>query len=355
MKRLNMKMQYIKCLLSLLLMLPLSACFDTDENDEPVINSSDDQIPRRTGVLVDDVVIGINYKTYGRSNTLHEEGETSSDGEFLYQPGDNIVFSVGAVNFPIVEAAAMLSPMDLAATDNLDDRELINMLRFLQSLDADADSAGITIPASAHAYAVTVDFDVDIDQFETDADVLTYFEGVGLTVSVQDAQTHLMATLDSLELLKTGFLTADFIDASVYDLSVDLTVADDPQVLLSELRFMADAVVRKDAANELGYIEGSYSIAADKESMMVNLEGATDIYVFEYYSPLIKTYAYCRYTQGEGGEEAVDVSDAKSKCSESITNLEQSIATARQMSHYGLMIASLVTLKGVIAAVNTDP
>jgi len=83
------------------------------------------------------------------------------DGEFNYQAGEKIIFSIGDITFPEVEAKAVVTPLDLFSTQNINDPSVVNTIRLLQSLDEDANPQnGILIPEKAHELAagLTLDF-----------------------------------------------------------------------------------------------------------------------------------------------------------------------------------------------------
>ncbi|MFY9270515.1 MAG: hypothetical protein WAO55_12305, partial [Candidatus Manganitrophaceae bacterium] len=121
-----------------------------------------------TGRFMDAPVAGLHYSTPTGA------GETSADGEFLYQPGETVRFSVGDIVIGEVAGAPVISPFDLAGmtppqTGN-DTRRAANrgfslkqatpleiaanIALFLQTLDEDGDpNNGIKIPAAMHTLA----------------------------------------------------------------------------------------------------------------------------------------------------------------------------------------------------------
>lgn len=141
----------------------------------------------KTGQLIDSAVAGVNYATPSFS------GITNADGKYLYKEGESITFSIGNIVFPAILAKGVLTPLDLAGTQDINDRKVINIARLLQSLDDDLDpSNGIVIPAGLTT--VALNFDQDVAAFETQVSA-----DMGLALVLQvDALAHLQAELDAL-------------------------------------------------------------------------------------------------------------------------------------------------------------
>ena len=102
-----------------------------------------------SGQFLDSPVANVGY------STETQEGTTNADGEFTYQAGESVTFSIGEVDFPTVPAGETVTPLEMAAAlsgsevssvsvDN--DNAVVNIIRLLQSLDSDGDpDNGITI------------------------------------------------------------------------------------------------------------------------------------------------------------------------------------------------------------------
>ncbi len=93
------------------------------DGDAPNIN---------TGQLIDSPVQGLEYRTSTQSGT------TDSQGNFRYEVGEKITFSIGNVVLGTTLAKSVITPLDLVpgATDETNPA-VINILRLLQSLDVD--------------------------------------------------------------------------------------------------------------------------------------------------------------------------------------------------------------------------
>ena len=88
----------------------------------------------KVGVLLDSVVAGV--------------GKPS--GEFSYQTGVTVSFRLGDVELGSVAASPVLTPVELVGAVSTADRRVINLSRFLQSLDDDAEPTnGLSVTESA--------------------------------------------------------------------------------------------------------------------------------------------------------------------------------------------------------------
>ena len=101
------------------------------------------------GTLVDGPVEGVRYE----SGAL--EGITGSNGEFRYEVGNTVRFSIGdiALGQPVT-GKAVITPLDLVENGTSDTPAVINIARLLQSLDSQPGDGFITIPAEVRAAAV---------------------------------------------------------------------------------------------------------------------------------------------------------------------------------------------------------
>jgi len=101
------------------------------------------------GRLVDGPVQGVRYESGSLS------GVTGNDGEFQYEEGNTIRFSIGDIVLgETVKARAFMTPLDLVPGGTLDTPAVINIARLLQSLDSVPGDSRITIPVVLRAAAV---------------------------------------------------------------------------------------------------------------------------------------------------------------------------------------------------------
>jgi Tol biopolymer transport system component len=159
--------QFCICTLALLI---LTACSDggsssSEPNEQLGVAPNEKQ-----GVFIDSAVEGVTYTTPTLSGT------TDSDGTFVYLFGEVVTFSIGGITLGSAVGQPQLTPIDLVpGAIDATDQQVTNILRFVQSLDADSDpSNGISIPTAAltNAAGQTLDFNQATVAFEVDANAL---------------------------------------------------------------------------------------------------------------------------------------------------------------------------------------
>ncbi len=204
--------------------LGLSACSDT-----------------QTGVFVDGPVVGLHYQTLTRS------GLTNGKGEFAYEEGETVTFTVGGVVLGTTKAKDRLSPFDLFGmappTDALELRQLLrdnvitdfdraaNIALFLQALDADRDpSNGIDVTNwGATLAGVPFSFDEDFADFAFGwfQRFAAAYPGVHRHIDVASVLPHLYATL-GLTVMSQVPVThvVDYGNDGINDVTNTLTVDD---------------------------------------------------------------------------------------------------------------------------------
>lgn len=102
-----------------------------------------------TGTFVDAPVEGLNYESGSVS------GVTDRNGEFEYEVGNTVRFSIGDVSLGLaVKGKSLITPQDLVKDGATDTPAVINIARLLQSLDSNPDDEVITIPSEVRAAAV---------------------------------------------------------------------------------------------------------------------------------------------------------------------------------------------------------
>ena len=127
-------------------------------------NNTNQNASALTGTLLDSAVGGVTYNT---SSNL--SGMTNADGHFQYRSGDQVTFSLGNTVLGKADGSNVITPVELAGTNNTADRRVINITRLLQSLDQDGDPAnGISISPNTRTMLdpQTFDFDIPINEFQ---------------------------------------------------------------------------------------------------------------------------------------------------------------------------------------------
>ncbi|MCF2950485.1 DM13 domain-containing protein [Paraglaciecola aquimarina] len=147
-----------------------------------------------SGTFIDSAVQGLNYVTATQTGTTDEEGT------FLYIDGETVTFSIGDIQFPEVTAGEMLSPLDVFGVTDVNDIQVQNMARLLQSLDQDGIAGnGITISDNAHTQATGLTVDFASADFATQVEGLVANTGAVYTslISAQSAIEHLNLSLSN--------------------------------------------------------------------------------------------------------------------------------------------------------------
>ena len=149
-----------------------------------------------TGVFIDSPVINIGYRT------ATQNGDTNSRGEFKYLAGETVTFFIGDMEFPPVLAAEVVTPLDMADTDDVAHHMVINIIRLLQSLDKDGDpDNGINITQTAKDNAVFLNFDLSVEGFEAQIGIDLFIANGGQDTAQSDlvdtvlALVHFVASL----------------------------------------------------------------------------------------------------------------------------------------------------------------
>lgn len=143
---------------------------------------------------------GLHYETTPSGLS----GSTSAKGEYQYVEGDTVTFSIGSLQFPSVTAKGIVTPLDLAKTNNATHQIAVNIAALLQSLDTDGNAEnGININyAIASAQASALNFDLPYASFAALSGVthLTANSGSStkMLVAEASASAHLQASINKL-------------------------------------------------------------------------------------------------------------------------------------------------------------
>jgi len=118
----------------------------TDTQPNPEMGSEAQISQLQQGQFVDSAVKGLYYETATQS------GYTDENGNFNYLVSEVVEFYLGSTKLGEATGSSLLTPLlILSETDHSD--KLENVLRILQTLDADGDASnGVEIPESAKAY-----------------------------------------------------------------------------------------------------------------------------------------------------------------------------------------------------------
>ena len=158
-------------------------------------SNTNQNTPKLTGTLLDSAVGGVSYTT---SSNL--SGLTNTNGQFEYRSGDQVTFSIGDTVLGKVNGGAVVTPVELAGTNNTADRRVINISRLLQSLDQDGDPTnGISVNPATRSMLAQQAFKFDIPVTEFQLRVNPFIENIlkRPIVNADEAINHLHGSLNS--------------------------------------------------------------------------------------------------------------------------------------------------------------
>lgn len=139
----------------------------------------------QTGKFIDGPVEGLSYRSPSY------QGVTNSDGEFEYKAGETTVFSFAGVTLGESQGASVVTPTNLSDRSSNPDR-VLNVLRLLQTLDADNDhSNGVQLPelSTFTTNVSSIDFDQTESAFEADSEVGQFLNDAASKTALIDSQT----------------------------------------------------------------------------------------------------------------------------------------------------------------------
>lgn len=135
------------------------------------------------GVFLDSPVGGIGYRTETQT------GITDEEGHYDYLAGESVVFYIGDLEFPEVEADGVVTPENIAAGD---ETTQTNILQLLQTLDEDGNPEnGISI--SQDTIDAFADSTLDVTSTDFDTEVVSTLDSLDSPVTLvteEDANEH---------------------------------------------------------------------------------------------------------------------------------------------------------------------
>ena len=235
-----------KLLLSSTLAMLLTACGSDDntpevQNDLPATLTSP-TVTTYTGQFFDSAVAGLNYQTASQS------GQTNDLGEFSFQTDEMITFSIGGIELPSTLASLYLTPLDLYQTTDINQIEVVNLLRLLQSLDADGDASnGIEITEPVHQLAASINLDFSASDFSEQVAELISQSGAAnqVLIPAEMAIAHFQQTLNEISNTNLTSCTTEhekvghsgFFNTFAHNVSGKATIIDDCTIEISQFSY----------------------------------------------------------------------------------------------------------------------
>ena len=180
-----------------------SSASDSDK----VGTGGEDQVA--TGVFLDSAVEGIYYS----SGTI--SGYTDANGTFRYRAGSTITFKIGDIVIGKAKGKNVITPIDLVLGGDVNHPTVLNIVRFLMTIDDDANSDnGIKITRAMHDLATgNINFAQNAQAFSNDGSIqilvsrITTVTTAGARMSLiteSEAKQHLSETLASINSGSSG-------------------------------------------------------------------------------------------------------------------------------------------------------
>lgn len=153
-----------------------------------------------TGLFLDSAVEGLSYVSGDSS------GFTNAEGEFVYEVGKAVRFTIGDIVIGEALGQRLMTPVKLVNGGNTNNTTVLNIARFLQSIDEDDNvSNGIVITEQVRdlARGKSINFAQSLDAFSDDGSVQIIVSeltaattgGARALVSSSMAQAHLNSTI----------------------------------------------------------------------------------------------------------------------------------------------------------------
>jgi hypothetical protein len=197
-------------------------------------------------------------------------GVTDQNGTYHYEVGLTVKFYVGDILVGETTPKAILTPRDLVAGANIDNPIVLNISRFLLSLDNDNDPTnGIFIPQSVIDNAIGMTIDFTTVGAATLDNLIMQVTGKTSVVTDAEARDHLTTTMLNL-LAGTYSGTYTGADAGTWTVTIDS---------LGNISGSGFSTTTQVPFEAIGFIgpNGDMSVSATGEAGGATYEGIIDI------------------------------------------------------------------------------
>jgi para-nitrobenzyl esterase len=161
--------------------------------------------PATSGVFFDSPIQGLDYATPTWS------GVTDANGKFSYGAGETVTFSLGGLVLGSVTGQSTVTLFTIVPTaTSVNDQKLVNIAKFLQSLDSGGDITTRIVISDATKAAIrsagSINFDQSTAAFAADPKVVSILAAMGKTLCTDaEAIAHINSQMAALALINTGF------------------------------------------------------------------------------------------------------------------------------------------------------
>ena len=223
-------MFYLQQILIVFLVVTLLSACGGDNSDD----GGNDNNSVKTAFIVDSGIEGLEY------SSISHQGITDKLGQFRYEPGETTTFSfkglqIGSITTP--SNSSVFTPLDIFATNDVNNQAVKNTLVFLQTLDNDQNPAnGISLPSHIASTEIGGLASLDISSSNFQNQLIPALSPLGsiALVSEQDAIEHFEKTL--LALNATTVLNGRWLmrDAENGDVSAVYLFSSNSELVITE-------------------------------------------------------------------------------------------------------------------------
>ena len=176
-----------------------SACGGSEEHTAANITPALDNTSKLIdGNFRDREVIGLEYSSGSLKNKL-----TNQNGSYTCERGKDITFSVGNILLGSAPCGELLTPIELVENADIDNKNVINMVKFLSLVDDDNNPEnGIKITTQTQTLAKAWSLNFSSDNFDTSDEILIIKTDVNENSDINhtlltdfEATKHLKSTL----------------------------------------------------------------------------------------------------------------------------------------------------------------
>lgn len=124
-----------------------------------------------TGEFLDSSAVeGLGYATTTASGDASLTGKTNAAGEFDFNAGESITFSLGGFELPQVQTASKITTVSIFNAVDASDPRVADLSRLLQSMDEDGDANnGITLPLTVESLTSDTELEFGTNNFDAQA------------------------------------------------------------------------------------------------------------------------------------------------------------------------------------------
>jgi subtilisin family serine protease len=170
------------------------------------------------GVFVDSAVEGLTYQT------ATQNGKTDSSGTFKFVSGETVEFFIGDVSIGSSTAKTTMTPIDMVANGDMNNIQVLNIARVLQSFDSDKNASnGITLVLAAQ----NLDMNTNIS-FDNNSSISSLITEVNSTngniieVNTTAAKAHMIESLTTVSNLDPLYQNQWHIDKDTTGIGLNL-------------------------------------------------------------------------------------------------------------------------------------